>query len=147
MNDVIRKSIQIDAPPERVWPHLTEPDRIAGWLMPNTFRAEVGAEFTMRCPPVEGSSGVVECTVEELVPARRLAYTWRIDVPAVETRVVIELIPEGGGTRVELEHSGWAALDDSDRPVRDRHEHGWDHLLAHGLRAAVEGELPTPFRP
>lgn len=52
-------------------------------------------------------------------PPRHLAFTWRsvTFVPGETTLVEITFEPSGDGTRVVLEHRGWAQIRD-DHPVR-----------------------------
>jgi uncharacterized protein YndB with AHSA1/START domain len=138
----IRRSLVIDAPIDSVWAYLTQSDKIAQWLMPNTFEAREGHVFTMDCPPGIGSGAPVDCVVKEIAPPAdgraRLVYSWTIDEPLVETLLAIDLASEGAGTRLGLVHSGWEVLGPSDAYVRDRHEQGWDMLLGTALPAAIK---------
>jgi uncharacterized protein YndB with AHSA1/START domain len=101
--------------PEQVWRALTDPRLLEAWLMPNNIRAEVGARFQFHTAPAPGWSGIVECEVLEVVPQRLLVYSWRGGSKAAEgygheldTVVTWKLTPlENGGTRLELEHSGF----------------------------------------
>jgi len=117
----IKKEIVIDAPVEKVWAHLTDPEKIAGWLMPNDFAPATGAAFSLQCP----DEGKISCVVKEIVPPRRLVYSFRSQVTRVETLVTITLAPEGGGTRLTLVHSGWDALPPEDQGVADQFDGGW----------------------
>ena len=47
---IIKKEIVIGASPPKVWEHITNPQKIAGWLMPNDFEATVGKKFFLDCP-------------------------------------------------------------------------------------------------
>lgn len=142
--DAIRRSITIQAPIDRVWAYLTERDKIAAWLMPNTFAPVAGRHFTMDCPPGIGSGAPVECEITELQPptatGARLAYTWTIDQPLIETLLTIDLTATGDATRLDLEHSGWQKLGPEDGYVRDRHEQGWDRILSQRLVPRLTGE-------
>lgn len=122
----IVKEIVIDAPPSSVWRHLTDATRIAGWLMPNDFEAKVGRPFTMDC----NQQGKIDCVVKEVVPEKRLVYSFQSNVTRVETIVTITLTAEGKGTRVKLVHTGWDALPPSDRgDVIGGFDQGWvEHL-------------------
>lgn len=63
-------------------------------------------------------------------PPSIVAFTWRAPSWEVTTRVEIRFSPEEGGTRVELEHSGW----EQDAKTRDAHKNydsGWDGVLGH----------------
>ena len=92
----IHRSITILALIDDVWEYLTETDKIAEWLMPNTFVAQEGHHFTMDCPPGIGSGAPVRCEVKELKPPHdgraRLVYTWVIDSPYTETLLEIDLV-------------------------------------------------------
>lgn len=65
----------------------------------------------------------------QLVPARRLELTWVTGNPGTlgaETRLSIELTPQGEGTRVKLTHAGFA-----DEESRNRHAEAWPQVLEH----------------
>jgi uncharacterized protein YndB with AHSA1/START domain len=93
-------------PPQRVWRALTDPALIARWLMQNDFAPTVGHKFRFRMPPQPGFDGIVHCEVLEADPPRRLAYSWRGG--PIDTHVQYTLEPLEGGTRLRLEHTGFA---------------------------------------
>ena len=95
-------------PPERVWRALTDPRAIAEWLMPNDFEPKLGHRFQFRTQPRPGFDGIVNCEVIEIQPLRRLSYTWVGG--SLNTVVIFSLQPESGGTRLRLEHRGFAGL-------------------------------------
>ena len=64
---------------------------------------------TFRAPPnlKAGFDGiVVRCQVLECEPPSRLAYSWSAG-PIIDTQVIYRLEPDGDGTRVFFEHSGF----------------------------------------
>jgi len=123
---IIRKEIVIDAPPAEVWEHITDPAKIAGWLMPNTFAAKVGRRYTMDCGRVGPISGVVK----EVIPGKKLVYSWTSPLIKAETTVTITLIDKKGRMRLILEHTGWEAPP-ADQDIPDLFERGWgEHLKA-----------------
>src|SRR4029077_16001472 len=97
-----------DYPPERVWRALTDSSALADWLMENDFQPVLGREFTFRTKPAPGFDGIVRCRVTVLEPPRRLAYTWGNG--DFETLVKWTLEPSGEGTRLRLEHAGFAGI-------------------------------------
>lgn len=135
----IHRSITIVALIDDVWAYLTESDKIAQWLMPNTFQARQGHTFTMDCPPGLGSGAPVQCEIKELQPPAdgraRLVYTWVIDQPFTETLLEIDLIEIADTTRCDIVHSGWA---EGESDLRTRHDEGWDFLLGTRLRGLLE---------
>lgn len=95
-------------PPEAVWRALTTPELLARWLMPNDFAPVIGHRFTFRTEPGPGFDGVVHCEVLELDAPSTLAFSWRGG--PLDTHVRFTLAPEGDGTRLHMEHSGFRGL-------------------------------------
>lgn len=63
-------------------------------------------------------------------PPRRFVMTWhpgREEAAAQELEV--RFVPEGAGTRVELEHRGWEALLDQADATRQSYDGGWLFVL------------------
>jgi uncharacterized protein YndB with AHSA1/START domain len=111
MSRGIRKEVFYPHPPEDVWVAITDPRAIAEWLMPNTFKAQVGHKFQFQTDPMWGCESHTDCEVIEVDPPHRLAYTWLI-VWRKEYRTRPEpmvvrwtLTPERGGTRLVFEQS------------------------------------------
>lgn len=136
--DSIVHEVDYPHPPRRVWAALTDSAALARWLMPNDFQARVGHRFTFRVRPTPGWSGVVECRIVELDAPRRLAYTWRGDPAMPATLVTFSLEPgAAGGTRLRLEHSGFAAGGARGSSIRDLLDSGWGGLLREELPALL----------
>jgi uncharacterized protein YndB with AHSA1/START domain len=118
---IIKREILIEAPVTKVWQHITDPQKIAGWLMPNNFQAAVGKEFSMDCEHQEK----ISCVVKELVPNHKLVYSFFSKLINVETLVTITLAQEGKATRLTLLHSGWDALPPGEQGIADNYDGGW----------------------
>jgi uncharacterized protein YndB with AHSA1/START domain len=97
--------------PSAVWHLLTDPALIAEWLMKNDFRPVVGHRFQFSAEPMPGWCGVVDCEVLTVDEPRKLAYSWvsgpKLGDRDVDTVVTWTLVPENGGTRLILEHTGF----------------------------------------
>jgi uncharacterized protein YndB with AHSA1/START domain len=122
---IISKEIVIDAPVAKVWKHITDPAKIAEWLMPNDFAPVEGRPFSMSCD----EQGSFSCVVKEVVPEKKLVYTLTSPSIKAETTVAITLAAEKRGTRVKLVHSGWDALPPSDQGIADAFDQGWESKL------------------
>lgn len=96
---------------EDVWHCLTTSELIEQWLMTNDFKLQLGHKFQFRAKPMPGWSGIVDCEVKEIIPNRKLAYSWESGAKPgsneISTVVTWHLIPENGGTRLVLEHTGF----------------------------------------
>jgi uncharacterized protein YndB with AHSA1/START domain len=123
---IIKKEIVIDAPPAKVWEHITDSKKIAGWFKPNNFEARVGAAFNIECNEEEGR---IFGVVKEIVPPKKLVYSFRSKMSKIETLVTITLTPEGKSTRLTLVHSGWDALPPGEQGIADQFDGGWAGFL------------------
>lgn len=63
-------------------------------------------------------------------PPSLVAFTWHAPSWEVTTRVEIRFSAEAGGTRVELEHSGWEQSAKT-RDTRNNYDSGWGTILGH----------------
>lgn len=106
MSHDIRIEKILPVAPAAVWRALTDPRAIAQWLMENDFEPRLGHRFQFRAKPEGEWNGIVDCEVVELDEPRRLAYAWRS--ARLDTRVTWTLAAVDGGTRLTLEHTGFA---------------------------------------
>jgi uncharacterized protein YndB with AHSA1/START domain len=93
--------------PQQVWRALTERELLAAWLMPNDFRAELGADFSFQPPPELEDKGPITCKVLALEPPRLLRFSWREAEAgdAAPGSLSFVLTPtETGGTHLRLVH-------------------------------------------
>ena len=140
MTKTIRREILFPQPREQVWRALTDSTALAEWMFPNDFVPRVGHHFTFQVPPNPkvGFDGlVVHCDVLECEPPSRLEFSWSAGGLG-ETRVSFRLEPDGAGTRVLFEHSGFDGPPPwPDQAVRGA-EFGWAKMLKQ-LPAVVAG--------
>ena len=70
-------------------------------------------------------------------PPHRLACEWRLPPGSpIATDLEVRFLPEGDGTRVELEHRGWERHGDGAAELRGRYVQGWDVVLGRYVVAA-----------
>ncbi|MEY2539982.1 MAG: hypothetical protein QOG67_3722 [Verrucomicrobiota bacterium] len=139
MTKTIRREILIAQPREQVWRALTDSATLAEWMFPNDFEPRVGHHFTFRVPPnpTVGFDGlVVRCEVLECGPPSRLVFSWSAGGPVVNTRVSFQLEPDGEGTRILFEHSGFDLSQPSANQAFRGAEFGWAKMLEQ-LRVVV----------
>jgi uncharacterized protein YndB with AHSA1/START domain len=131
-------TVEIDAPRERVFELFVTPEELVKWWPDAaTFEARDGGRVELE---FEGR-GEVSGTVTTYDPPRALGFTWiRGVAPDIVTQVDVDFTDlAGGGTRVELRHSGWDAVPEELVPEwRAIHEAGWNHFLG-CLRDLAEG--------
>ncbi|PWT73468.1 MAG: polyketide cyclase [Bacteroidetes bacterium] len=115
-------------PPPQVWDYLTKAELLALWLMDNDFKPVVGHKFQFRggghdCETV----GIAYCEVLEIVPQKRLSYSWRTgsgNDMTVNSMVIWTLSEKPGGTELLLQHNGFELLEDY-----QSHADGWNRCM------------------
>lgn len=126
------------APVARVWKAITDKDQMKQWYFDLAeFKPEVGFEFTF-----EGGSKeqiyVHLCRIVEVIPNKKLAYTWRYkDYPGNST-VTFELFDEGDHTRLKLTHEGIESFPAGKDFARSSFSAGWTQLIGTQLKDYVE---------
>jgi uncharacterized protein YndB with AHSA1/START domain len=143
MTKTICRELLIPQPREQVWRALTDSATLAEWMFPNDIEPRVGHQFTFRVPanPKVGFDGmIVRCEVLACEPPEQLAFSWSAGGLA-DSRVSFTLEPNGDGTRVLFEHSGF----DVSQPWGDQAfrgaEFGWAKMFKQ-LPAVVAGLAP-----
>jgi uncharacterized protein YndB with AHSA1/START domain len=129
----VTTSIEVDQfiahPPAEVWRHLTEPDLLEKWWAPfSSFEPEVGHRFTLDM----GGWGHQPGEVLEVEPEERLVYSF-----CDHWQLTWTLVPEGAGTRLLLEHSGFRDDDPQDRFAFMNMGPGWRDDVLPRLAEAV----------
>ena len=128
---IVRK---FDAGPAKVWRAITEPEMLKQWMGPSdAFKVpvaetdlRVGGRYRIVMNAPDGEVHDVSGVYREIVPNRKLVYTWAWkSTPERESVVTIELRAAGGGTELTLTHEQFA-----DEQARDRHQQGWNGCLA-----------------
>lgn len=100
-------------PAEKVWKCITTPELIKQWLMENDFQPVAGHKFNFYTKPIPkmGFDGIVYCEVLEVVPCKKLVYTWKggssPDNLTLDTILTWTLTPSEEGTELLLEHKGF----------------------------------------
>jgi uncharacterized protein YndB with AHSA1/START domain len=136
VSEAIRKTVLVDFTPEEAFDLFTA--RIASWWPVGTHSYGGDKVTNVVVEPKIGGR-VYEVTpdgeqdwasVLAWEPPGRFVLDWQIgDASGTEVEVTFE--PEGPGSRVVLEHRGFAG----DEP-RDRYSGGWDVVLAPFVTAA-----------
>ena len=105
----------IARPPASVWEAITTPELLAMWWVPGNIEPEVGHEFLLEMP----GWGAVPCVVLDVDEPHRLSYTF------ADWTLTWNLVAEGSGTRLFLEHSGFDLTNPQHRFAFDNMGPGW----------------------
>lgn len=118
----------IAAPPAKVWRGITDPEMHARWWAPGDIAAVVGHRFHLEMP----GFGSIPCEVVAVEPEELFVYTFNGD-----WTLTWRLVPEGKGTRLLLEHSGFCLDDKRGRDAFERMGPGWRDDVIPRLAALV----------
>jgi uncharacterized protein YndB with AHSA1/START domain len=135
----IDRTIEVNAPPEKVWRVLTSARDLATWFRV-TVEGEIaaGAEIWMTSlmPGYEGQRFAVRIT--EMTPPRRFVWQWHPGAaePGVDysreprTTVTFTLEPSGTGTRLSVSETGFTAISLARRAkVYADNNQGWAEVI------------------
>jgi uncharacterized protein YndB with AHSA1/START domain len=142
MTNTIRRELKFLGSPETVWRALTDSAVLAEWMYPNDFEPRVGHHFTFRVPPKPRAKfdGIVRCKVLKCVPRSELVFTWVVG-EWLNTRVSYRLEPDGTGTRVLFEHTGF----EQEQAFKGA-EYGWNMMHAKLAKVLKPAANPPPRR-
>jgi len=129
----------LNAPVERVWEALNDVDQIRHWYFDlKEFKPKAGFEFEFVVEH-EGHSYHHLCRVTEVIPQRKLAYTWRYKGERGDSLVTFELFAEGEKTRLKLTHTGIETFPKTPAYARKNFEAGWTGIATE-LENFLEGK-------
>lgn len=125
---------RLDASSAKVWAAWTDPEKIVRWfgpaqVKPGSLRAEIdlriGGQYRISFTTDGGEYSQVEGVYREVVPGRRLAFTWAWHSTLErESLVTLSLKPDGTGTLLTLLHERFF-----DAAARDNHARGWSEAF------------------
>ena len=129
-----------NAPIDKVWKAIADKDNMKQWYFDLAeFRPEVGFEFQFT-GGTEEHSYLHLCRITEVVPGRKLTYSWRYEGYAGNSFVTFELFAEGDKTRLKLTHAGLETFPASNPDLRrENFEAGWTQIIGTNLKNYLEG--------
>jgi len=130
--------------PEKVWRAWTDPQALKLWWGPGGPEAvsvveldvRVGGRYRIVFGGAQGAEHEVQGVYKEVVPNRRLAFTWTWPrtTPDRESLVTIVFRAVANGTELDFTHA-----QHFDETVRDNHKRGWTEALVK-LERYLRGE-------
>lgn len=127
----LRRHYEVGA--EKVWRAWTDPQALKLWFGPaeivsvpvSEIDLRVGGRFRVVMLEANGERHEVGGTYREIVPRRKLVFSWAWhSTPERESRVTVLIEPAGRGCELVLRHEQFF-----DEAAREGHEHGWTGSL------------------
>ncbi len=135
---------QYNASIAQVWSALTEVDRMKKWYFDvSDFKPVVGFEFHFT-GGTDKKKFLHLCKVTEMIPGKKIAYSWHYDGYPGMSYVSFELFDQGKQTRVKVTHTGLETFpQDTGDFARENFAAGWTAILDEMLRKYVEGSATS----
>ena len=140
----VRRSILIQAPPNRVWQEFESFERISSWLNLghelHEFDPKLGGGVRMSVE-IAGERRHYGGSILIFDPEREVSFESQWDEPhnwPVPTFWTIRLTPIYDGTQVEIYHHGFERMGADAASLLEGYEDGWDVRHLQALRSIIE---------
>ena len=129
-----------DALVAKVWTALTNVDEMRRWYFDlKEFKPQAGLEFRFVVEH-EGNTYDHRCKVTEVIPQKKIAYTWRYNGHEGNSLVTFELFAEGDKTKLKLTHTGLETFPKAPQFAQKNFERGWTQIIGTELKQFVEAK-------
>jgi len=127
------------SPASQVWKALTDKDDMKKWYFDlSKFRPESGFEFQFYGGTPE-KQYLHLCKISEVIPEKKLSYSWRYEGYEGFSIVTFELFPDGNSTKLKLTHSGIETFPSDDPNFAEKSfESGWTYIIGTSLKDFLE---------
>jgi uncharacterized protein YndB with AHSA1/START domain len=119
--------------PEKVWRAWTDPEALKRWWGPGSdstslaqLDVRVGGRFRIIFGGAQGRDHEVTGIYKEVVPNRKLVFTWTWPRTTPERESVVTIVFKASGSGTELDFLHEQLFDES---VREGHKRGWTEAL------------------
>jgi uncharacterized protein YndB with AHSA1/START domain len=139
-SEPIMKEVVLNAPVSKVWKALTDKTQMKRWYFDIAeFKAEAGFKFQFYGVGLKGEKYLHLCKIIEVIPEKKLSYSWRYENYPGSSLVIFELFPEGNKTRLKLVHEGIESFG-TDNPdfAKKSFEMGWSEIIGKSIKDFVE---------
>jgi len=125
----------INAPVDKVWSAITDHSEMKKWYFDiDAFEPVAGFEFSFPGQGHKGAQYIHRCKVLEVIPGRKISYSWRYEDYPGNSIVTFELQPAGDKTIVKLTHTGLETFPAGNPDfARSSFEGGWTEILGNML--------------
>jgi uncharacterized protein YndB with AHSA1/START domain len=130
----------VNASIEQVWQAITEKDKMKQWYFQlEEFTATIGFEFKFSGEGHKGEKYIHICKVIEVIPNKKLQYSWTYENHKGYSLVTFELFEEKNSTRVKLTHEGLETFPQGNPDFAiESFTEGWRAIIGISLKQFVE---------
>jgi uncharacterized protein YndB with AHSA1/START domain len=134
-----------DASIDTVWNAITVLEQMRQWYFENipSFKAEVGFKTQFNVIS-EGRNFLHMWEIREVVPLKRISYSWRFKEYAGEGLVVFELSAQNDLTMLKLTNSVLESFPDGiPEFIRESCIRGWEYFIQNRLKEYLEKSIKS----
>ncbi len=130
----------LNAPVAKVWKAITDKDEMKIWYFDLAeFKAEVGFKFQFMGGDTEGKQYLHLCEITEVIPEKKLTYSWRYDGYVGNSFVSFELSEQENKTLLKLKHEGLETFPHENPDfAKGNFAEGWNYILNTALKDYLE---------
>lgn len=131
-----------NASKKEIWRALTEKELMKQWYFNlEEFKPTIGFKFEFTGGHEEGIQYKHLCEITEVIPERKLTYSWRYEGYEGVSYVTFELFDDGKNTLLKLTHTGIDTFPNNipDFAI-DNFEEGWNQLINTSLKKMIENK-------
>jgi uncharacterized protein YndB with AHSA1/START domain len=129
-----------NAPVAQVWKAISDKEQMKQWYFDiPSFKPETGLEFQFYGETEKGEKYLHLCKVIEVVPEKKLTYSWRYEGYEGNSFVSFEFFAEGNKTKLKLTHEGLETLPASNSDfAKENFAKRWSEIIGTSLPAFLE---------
>jgi uncharacterized protein YndB with AHSA1/START domain len=131
--------IIINSPASEIWNAITDKDEMKKWYFDiEEFEPKEGFEFQFWGGD-ENKKFLHLCKVTEVIPEKKISYSWKYNELPVETLVMFEIFDEGNKrSKVRLTHDGVENFPQDENFKKENFVAGWNYLIGTSLKNYLE---------
>lgn len=129
-----------NAPVSKIWKAITDKAEMKKWYFDiEEFKPEIGFKFQFVAGAKDGKPYLHLCEITEVIPGKKLTYSWRYDGYPGNSLVTWELFEMGKNTLIKLTHRGIETLAPGHPDFRkENFKEGWTYFMDSALKGYLE---------
>lgn len=125
---------------QEIWKALTDNNVMKKWyFVLEEFKPQIGFQFQFQ-GGTETKTYTHLCEITEVIPNKKLSYTWKYEGYPGNSKVTFQLFPEGGKTKLKVIHEGLESFPSSADFAKENFKKGWTTIIGTNLKAFIEKE-------
>ncbi len=124
----------------KVWKAITDRNEMEKWYFDLAeFKPEKGFQFQFPGGPSPEKQYLHLCEITEIIPEKKLTYSWRYEGYPGNSFVTFELFEQGNDTLLKLTHEGIETFSEENPDFAiGNFAEGWNHIIHTSLKTCLE---------